>query len=123
MAHPNSLDRNNAPSGAIPVLKPWTFVRAASLANLLVATLVFVEFSVIAIVNHDGRDFKMGLWLVPFVTLVVWSTAIVIYVVALTQRGLAKLGRRLIQGCAWSSPSDRSPVWDDWLDSRKQYGP
>ena len=101
----------------MPALTPWTFVRAASLANLLVATLVFVEFSVIEIVNHDGVAFLLGLLLVPFVTLVIWGTAAALCVLALAPRWLCTLGRRLIRGPARSSPSDRSGVWDNWLDS------
>jgi hypothetical protein len=111
-----SIDRKNPLKGAIPALTPGTFVRAAGLANLLVTTLVFIEFSAIALVNRDGRAFQIGLWLIPFVTLVIWGTAAVLCVVALTPRWLWTLGRRLI-GPAWSSPSGRSGVWDDWLDN------
>ncbi len=117
MALPKSIDRKKAPRGAMPALTSWNFVRAASLANLLVATLVFVEFSVIAIVNHDDRAFQLGLWLVPFVTLVIWGTAAVLCLLALAPRCLPTLGRRLIGGPVRSPPSDRSGVWDDWLDS------
>jgi len=42
MAPPKAIDQKIAPNGAIPALTPWTFVRAASVANLVVATLVFV---------------------------------------------------------------------------------
>ena len=118
MAPPKSIDGKNALKRAIPALTLGTFVQAASVANLLVATLVFIEFSVISLVNRDGRDFQMGLWLVPFVTLVIWGTASVMCVVTLTPTWLCTLGRRLIRGPARSSPSDRSGVWDDWLDSR-----
>jgi hypothetical protein len=86
-------------------------------ANLIVGTLVFVEFSVISLVNRDGKAFQMGLWLVLFVTVVIWGTASVMCVVALTPRWLSMLGRWLIGGAARFSPSDRSGVWDDWLDS------
>jgi hypothetical protein len=123
MAPPKSIDRNKAPNGAIPALTPWTFVRAAGLANLLVATLVFVEFSAIAIVNHDSRAFQMRLWLFPLVTLVIWGTAAVLCVLALTPRWLWTLRRRLIGGPVRSSPSERSGLWDDWLDSPEPHGP
>ena len=33
-----------------------------------------IEFSVISLVNRNGRDFQMGFWLVPFVTLVIWAS-------------------------------------------------
>jgi hypothetical protein len=115
MSLPKSIDRKKAPSGAMPALTPWTFVRAASLANLLVATLVFVEFSVIEIVNHDGGAFLLGLLLVPFVTLVIWGTAAALCVLALAPRWLCTLGR-LIRPARFSL-SDKSGVWDDWLDS------
>ena len=48
-----------------------TFVRAARVANLLVATVVFLDFSVMSLVNRDGRALQMGLWLVPFLTVVI----------------------------------------------------
>ncbi len=116
MAPPKSIDSQNALAGAISAPTPLTFARAAGLANLSVATLVFVEFSGIAIVNHDGAAFKMGLWLIPFVTLVVWSSASVLYLVFLTAGLLGTLWRRLI-GPTRFSPSGRSGLWDDWLDS------
>jgi len=115
MALPESIDRKNAPRGAMPALTPWNFVRAAIVTNLTVAPLVFVEFSVISFINRDGKLFKIGLWLVPFVTLVIWGTAAVLFVLALAPRWLCTLGR-LIRP-AWFSPSDKSGVWDDWLDS------
>jgi hypothetical protein len=103
--------------GEISIVTIGTFARAASVANLIVGMLVFVEFSFMSLVNRDGGDFKMGLWLVPFVTAVIWGTASVMCVVALTPRWLWILGRWLIGGAARSSPSARSGVWDDWLDS------
>ena len=105
MAYLKPIDGKYAQKGAIPTLTLGTFVHAASVANLLVATLVFIEFSVMSLVNRDGRDFQMGLWLVPFVTMVIWGTATVMCVVALLPRWLCTLGRRLIGGRARSSPS------------------
>jgi hypothetical protein len=83
----------------------------------MVATLMFIEFSVMSIVNRESKDFQMGLWLVPFVTLVVWSSATLFYVVALILGWLSMLGRWLLGGPARSTPSDKSGVWDEWLDS------
>ncbi len=73
MAQPKEIGRNPASKGEIPILTVRTFARAASVANLLVGTLVFVQFSVMSLANRDGRAFKMGLWLVPFVTAVIWG--------------------------------------------------
>ena len=122
MPPPKSIDRKNALKGAIPALTPWTFVRAAGAANLIVATLVLIDFSVIALGTHDGRAFQTVLWLVPFVTLVVWGTATVLYVVFLAARLLGTLERRLIRP-ARSSSSGMSGVWDHWLDSPEPHHP
>jgi len=116
MAPQKSINRMNALKTAIPAPTLWSFVIAAGVANLLVATLVLVDFSAIALVTHDARSFQTVFWLVPFVTLVVWSSATVFYVVILAARLLGTLGRRLI-GPARSSPSGKSGVWDHWLDS------
>jgi hypothetical protein len=116
MAPPRSIDGKNVLQGAIPAVTPWTFIRAAGLANLLVATLVVIEFSVIALVQRDGRALHVGLCLVLFAMLVVCGASAVLGVVALTPGRLWRLGRRLI-GPARSSPPDKSGVWDDWLDN------
>ncbi len=68
-----------------------------------------------AIVNHDGGAFWTGLWLVPFVTLVVWSAAAVIFVGAAIPGRIRPIVRRLA-GASSTSRSGRSGVWDDWLD-------
>jgi hypothetical protein len=90
-------------------------VRAVGPAKLLVATLMFVEFSAIALVDHDSKAFRFGLWMMPM-TLVVWGTAALLYVLELAPRGLRALGRRLA-GQPRSSLSAGSEVWDDWRDS------
>ena len=69
----------------------------------------------------------MASWLVPFVTLVVWTSAALLYIVPLAARQFGTLGRQLIDRFgtlgrrlierARSSPSGKSGVWDDWLDS------
>ena len=88
MIYPKPNDKLDPLEGARSDLTPWIFVRAAGLANLLVATLVFVEFSGMALVEHDPRAFEIGLWLVPFVTLVIWASAVVLFNLALnTRRG------------------------------------
>jgi len=117
MAQPKAIDQKSAAKREIPALTIGTFIQAAIVANLIVGTLVFVEFCVMSLVNRDGRDFRMGLWLVTFVILVIWSTASVMCMVTLTPRWISMLGRWLIGEPARSSPPARSGVWDDWLDS------
>ena len=87
MIQPKPNDKLDAGNGARSELTPWSFVRAAGRANLLVATLVVAEFSGIALVKHDPKAFQMGLWLVPFVTLVIWVTAAVLCLLAPNPRG------------------------------------
>jgi hypothetical protein len=109
MAPQKSIDRKNALNAEIPDPTLGIFVRSASVANLLVATLVFIEFSALAIVNHDGKTFQLGLWLVPFVTLVIWGTAAVLFVGASMPKWLWLIGRRLT-GTSHCLPSRRSGV-------------
>ena len=90
MIQPKPNDKLDAGNGARSELTPWSFVRAAGRANLLVATLVVAEFSGIALVKHDPKAFQMGLWLVPFVTLVIWVTAAVLCLLSPTPRGLRR---------------------------------
>jgi hypothetical protein len=116
MIPPKANDKLNAWDGAKSDPTPWIFVRAAALANLLVATMVFVEFSGIALVEHDPKAFQMGVWLVPFVTLVIWTTAAVLCLLFLAPGALRALGRRLVARCR-SPLSAGSGVWDEWLDS------
>ena len=116
MIYPKPNDKLNALGGAESDLTPWTFVRAAALANLLVGAMVFVEFSGIARIKHEPDTFRLGLWLVPFVTLVIWTTAAVLCLLALAPRALRALWRRLVARCR-SSLSAGSGVWDEWLDS------
>jgi hypothetical protein len=116
MIDPKPNDKLNAWDGAKSDVTPWTFVRAAALANLLVGAMVFVEFSGIALVQHDPKAFRLGLWLVPFVTLVIWITAAVLCLLFLAPGALRALGRRLVARCR-ASLSAGSGVWDEWLDS------
>jgi hypothetical protein len=122
MAPQESIDRKNALKGAIPAPTPSTFVCAAGLANPFVEPLVFIGFSAIALVTHDGRAFHMVFWLVPFVTLVVWRTAAVLCVVSLVLSQLGTLAWRLGRPDR-TSPSVRSGVWDDWLDGPEPHHP
>ncbi len=116
-------DEKNTLKGAIANLTIRTFVRAAIVTNLTVAPLVFVDFSIISFINRDGKLFKIGLWLVPFVTLVIWSSASLLYLAALTLGWLRMLRRPMSEGSTRISPPDRSAVWDDWLDGPKPLGP
>ena len=123
MAPRKTMEGKNALKGANPAPSAWLFVRAAIAANLMVATLVFSEFNFFSGINHDFKLFQMGLWLVPFVTLVVWSSATLFYVIALILGWLHTLRRWLIARSAQSSPSNKSGVWDDWLDSPEPHTP
>jgi hypothetical protein len=115
MTHSKAIDGLGIRDGTRSEPTPRTFARAAGLANLLVATLVFVEFSGMALVEHDSWPFEIGLWLVPLVTLVIWASAVVLYFLALGPKAIRVLGRHLV-GRPPSSPSAKSGVWDDWLD-------
>src|SRR5262249_45057580 len=102
MIDPKPNDKLNALDVARSNLTPWTFVRAAGLANLLVARIVFVEVSGIAVDQHDPKAFQIGLWLVLLVTLVLWTTAAVFCLLALAPGALLALGRRLVARCRTS---------------------
>jgi hypothetical protein len=115
MSHAKPIDKLDIWDRARPEPTPWTFVRAAGLANLLVATMVVVEFSVIAWVDYDPKAFRFGLWAVPIVTLITWATAAVLHFLESFTEALRALGRRLVGGTR-SFPSARRGVWDDWLD-------
>jgi hypothetical protein len=122
MAPPKVIDRKNDPKRAIPALTLGIFVRSAGLANLLAATLVFIEFSAVAIVKNDGKTFELGLSAIPLLTFVIWGTAAVLIVVALTSKWLWLLGRRMTSTSRPSEPG-RSGVWDHWLDSPEPHEP
>ena len=116
MSPAKSIDRTNALKATIPASTLWAYVRAAIVANLIVVTQVLIAVVAPALGTHDGEAFHMASWLIPFVTLVVWTSAALFYLVPLASRRFGTLGRRFI-GPARSSPSGRSGVWDDWLDS------
>ena len=80
MAPTKSIDKTNALKGAIPDPTIWTFVHAAVVASLVIATLLLVVFSVMALNEHRGV-FQLGLSLIPFATLVIWCSATVLYLV------------------------------------------
>jgi hypothetical protein len=113
MAPTKSIDKTNALKGAIPDPTIWTFVHAAVVASLVIATLLLVVFSVMAFGDHRGV-FQLGLSLISFATLVIWSSATVLYL-GFRAAGLLRRFRWLI-GHARSSPSGKSGMWDDWLD-------
>ena len=120
MSHAKPIDQFDSSAGTRDDLTPWNCARAAALANLLVATMVFAEFSVMSLVERDFKPFQLGLWLVPFVTVVIWASTTVICLPALASSALRALGRRLV-GRHQSFPSVRSGVWDDWLDGPDQH--
>ena len=122
MSYSRPIDKLGALDGARSDLTFWTSVRAAALANLLIAAPVLFGSCGIALVEHDPKAFQMGLWLVPFVTLVIWTTAAVLYLLFLAPGALRALGRWLIARCR-SLQSARSGVWDDWLDNPGRHDP
>ena len=71
MIHSKSNGKLDNLDGARSELTFWTSVRTVALANLLVATLMLIEFSAIALVDHDPKALRMGLWFVAIVTLLV----------------------------------------------------
>ena len=113
MALTKSIEKTNALRDSIPEPTIWTFVHAAVVASLVIATLLLVVFSALALGDHRGV-LQLGLSLIPFATLVVWISATALYLV-FRAVGLLKTLKRLI-GHARSSPSGKSGIWDDWLD-------
>jgi hypothetical protein len=69
------IDGKNAQIGEIPNPTIGVFAHAAVVANLLVAAIVVFVFSMIALKEHALGDLQLMLWLIPFVTVVVWTSA------------------------------------------------
>jgi hypothetical protein len=113
MTPPESIDKTNALKDAIPNPTIWEYVHAAVLASLIVDTLVLVVFSVMALGDHRGV-LQLGLLLIPFATLVVWTSAIVFYLVFGAAGLLRTLKWRIRH--ARSKSSGKSGIWDDWMD-------
>jgi hypothetical protein len=96
-------------------------VRAAALANLLIAAPVLYASCGIALVDHDPKALRMGLWCVAIATPVVWGSAALLYLLEVAPRWRGALGRWL--AARFRSPqSAKSGVWDDWLDSPEPHG-
>ena len=117
MASTKSIEKTNAFKSAIPDSTIWTFVHAAVVASLVVATIVLVVFIALALFVHRS-NLRLGLLLIPFVTLVVWSSASVLYLVV-RAGGLLGTLKRLIR----DARSSRSVIWDDWLDIPEPHNP
>ena len=120
MAPTKSIDKTTALKDAIPDPTIWEVVYAAVLASLMVDTLILVVFSVMALSDFRG-GFRLGLSLIPFATLVVWSSAIVFYFIFRAARLLGTLRRRIRH--ARSSSSGKSVIWDNWLDFPEPHHP
>jgi hypothetical protein len=116
MIHPKSNDNPNASGGVRSDPTFRTSVRAAALANLLIAAPVLFESCGIALVEHDPKAFRMGFRFVAIVTPVVWASAALLYVLEVAPGWLRSL-RRWLAARPRTSLSARSGVWDDWLDS------
>lgn len=113
MAPTKSIDKSSALKGAIPDPTIWAFVHAAVVASLVITSILLVVFSAEVLSGHPGV-LQLWLLLIPFATLVVWSSTTVLYL-ASRAAGLLRTLKRLI-GHARSSPSRKSGMWDDWLD-------
>jgi hypothetical protein len=121
MSHPRSNDQFNTSGGARSDPTFRISVRAAALANLLIAVPVLFGSCGIALVDHDPKALRIGLWFVAIVTPVVWGSAALLYLLEVAPRWLGALGRWL--AARFRSPqSARSGVWDDWLDSPEPHG-
>ena len=116
MIHPRSNDQFNTSGGARSDLTFWTSLRAAALANLLIAAPVLFGSCGIALVDHDPKALRMGLRFGAIVTPVVWASAALLYVLEVAPGWLRALGRWLAARSRFPQ-SARSGVWDDWLDS------
>jgi hypothetical protein len=121
MIHPRSNDRFNTSGGARSDPTFRTSLRAAVLANLLIAAPVLFGSCGIAMVDHDPKAFWMGLWFGAIVTPLVWASAALLYVLDEAPGWLRALGRWLAAQSR-TSPSARSGVWDDWLDGPEPHG-
>jgi hypothetical protein len=67
----------------------WQLCRASSQSHQHRASpggLQAIGFSIMSLVNHDGKTIQLGLWLVLYVTVVVWGSATFFYVEALPPR-------------------------------------
>ena len=114
MAPGESKDEKDAPERAVPIK---AFVLSAVGANLAIAAMLFIEFVVSGVLDRNGRSFEPGLWLgISLVaTVAIWGSTALIYVGYLIHRWLGMLVKRSIPPAA-SSPTDRSVIWDEWLD-------
>ena len=121
MIHPRSNDQINTSGGARSDLTFWTSLRAAALANLLIAAPVLFGSCGIALVDHDPKALRMGLWFGAIVPPLVWASAALLYVLDEAPGWLRALGRWLAARRR-TSPSARSGVWDEWLDSPEPHG-
>jgi hypothetical protein len=122
MASAKSIDKTYALQRVLPDPTIWTYVRAAVVASLVIDTQLMIVFGAAA---FGGPPFflQLALWLIPFATLVVWSSASVLYLCRkFRAAGLLGMLTRLI-GDARSSPSGKSGLWDDWLDIPEPHGP
>jgi hypothetical protein len=121
MILPGSTDQFNASGGARSDSTFRTSLRAAVLANLLIAAPVLFGSCGIALVDHNPKALRMGLWFSAIVTPLVWASAALLYVQEEAPGWLRALERWL--AARFRPPqSARSGVWDDWLDGPEPHG-
>jgi hypothetical protein len=97
-----------------------SFVRSAAISNLIVATLVFLEFTCMALFQHDPKTFQIGLWLIPYVTVVIWGSATVIFSLMVVANGFRTVVPWLLERSRISRTA-RSGVWDYCLDGPESH--
>ena len=110
MAPTKSIDKTNALKGAIPEPDNLDVRPRSRCGKPGDRHTPFGRFQRDALGEHRGV-LQLGLLLIPFATLVVWSSATVLYLVF---RAVGLLGtlKRLIG----HARSKASGMWDDWLD-------
>jgi hypothetical protein len=108
------INKSNASTVAVPEPTMRTYVHAAVVASLIVTIFILVDLCFMALSDHQRGFLLLELLLVPYATLVVWSTATVFYLGVRVAGLLGKLKRPVKH--VRSSPSGNSGVWDDWLD-------
>jgi hypothetical protein len=94
-------------TGTLTTRPTGDFVRAAIVADLLVAAMLIVIFMVLP---QPNRPFavRTGLWLILLSSLAVWGIYTLLYAVDRTRRWFLRPAK--------ASPLRKAILWDHWLD-------
>jgi hypothetical protein len=112
MKHTKSVANSRHWTGG---LTARTFVRAACLSTILVGVGCSSAFLASALTFRDGTVLKVGLVLIPGLTVAIWVIAAVLGMALLLPTLLwAKIQKSVPRTDRWTCA--RSGVWDDWLD-------